>query len=424
MRVLFVVASARPHLFPLVPLAWACRAAGHEVRIASAPSLGADLIRTGMPAVLVGGPQRRDPVARAELVAAVYSQDPWPLDWGVRPHALDAAQRAHVERLGRSLLAGADAMLDDLVAFGRTWRPHLIVYDAASYAGPVAAAVLGVPGVRHVFGTAVVPRYELRAGSTEPLPEYVRMFERFDRFPATAPALTVDPTPPSMRLAADTPRLDQRYVPYNGSGTAPAWLWGPRSRPRVCVTWGHTAPRALGDAAAEPYREAVHALAELNVEVVVVSTAEQLRSLGPVPGTVRPAVALPLHLLMPSTDLIVHQGGDGTTLTAAAYGVPQLAITQKPDAELPAGRLAAVGAGIHLCHQNLRADPGRRRAIRAAAGELLSGGAHRAAAYLLRQEIARQPPPADLVSRLVALAAPVDGRGVPRRQHAGVRHET
>ncbi|NED83271.1 glycosyl transferase, partial [Streptomyces sp. SID11233] len=39
MRFLFTTFAARPHLYPMVPLAWSALAAGHEVRIASTPSL-------------------------------------------------------------------------------------------------------------------------------------------------------------------------------------------------------------------------------------------------------------------------------------------------------------------------------------------------------------------------------------------------
>ncbi|GAB3904599.1 hypothetical protein GCM10029964_098610 [Kibdelosporangium lantanae] len=55
MRVLFTTSAARPHLYPIVPLAWACRAAGHEVRVASGAKIADDIVHTGLPAVVSAG---------------------------------------------------------------------------------------------------------------------------------------------------------------------------------------------------------------------------------------------------------------------------------------------------------------------------------------------------------------------------------
>jgi glycosyltransferase len=260
-----------------------------------------------------------------------------------------------------------------------------------------------VPAIRHLFGTVSLPPIELDARG-EPLPEYTRMFAARGLPVLRTPAAVVDPTPPSMRLAAWPGCLDMRYVPYNGPGLVPDWLTPASGRPRVCVTWGHTSARALGGSAAEPYREAIEALVELGAEIIVVTTAEQLELLGPVPAGVRTAASVPLNLIMPGCDLLVQQGGDGTTLTAAAAGVPSLVISRKPDAELPAGRLAAIGAGVHLRYQELRDDQASRQVIRDALEKLLVDSAYRDAAGRLAAEIERQPAPADVVPALLELA--------------------
>jgi UDP:flavonoid glycosyltransferase YjiC (YdhE family) len=115
-------------------------------------------------------------------------------------------------------------------------------------------------------------------------------------------------------------------------------------------------------------------------------------------------VSVPLNLIMPHVDVLVHQGGDGTTLAAATAGVPQLAITRKPDAETPASRIAASGAGLWLRYQELRTDPHSGDVIRDAVRTLLTDPAYRAAAHRLRAENENQPPPADVVPRLAELA--------------------
>jgi UDP:flavonoid glycosyltransferase YjiC (YdhE family) len=402
MRVLFTCHGAVPHLYPLVPLAWAFRAAGHEVRIASQTRIPEQLQHTGLPIVEITGTPQWTEAERRETLAKIYGQGPWPADWGLDLWALSDEQRAYLEFVGRRLVRAADAMIDELDAFARWWRPDLLVYDAIAFAGAVVAAHLEVPAVRHVFGTVAVPRIELDAKG-QPLPEYARLFTDRGLPVDPAPAATVDPTPPSMRLASDPGSLDMRYIPYNGPGTVPEWVRASPVRPRLCITWGHTSAVALGNAAALPYRMVLDALAGLDVEIVVATTAGQIELLGTLPAGVRAVASVPLHLILPHCDVLVQQGGDGTTLTAASAGVPQLGITVKPDAEVAPGRLVAVGAGIHLRHQELRADPAGPEVIREAVGKLLTDPAYRAAAQRLRAEIDRQAPPAEIVPALVEI---------------------
>jgi len=401
-RVLFTATGARPHLYPLVPLAWAFRAAGHEVCLTSTKAVAADLRDTGLPAVVLQARPRSDAPARNDFVAKIHQQEPWPDEWAVNLHRLSPEQREYLRQLGSVLLLGSDTVVDDLVAFARQWRPGLVVHDAVSYAGPVAAEVLGVPSVRHNFGTASVPRLEMTG--TAPLPEYTRMFERYGVRVRVEPTATVDPTPPRMRLSPpDRPWFDVRYVAYNGPGALPARLRVRDGRPRVCVTWGHTSPRALGEAAADPYLLAVKAMTALDVEIVVVTTRAQAKSLV-LPRCAWTAIATPLQLVLPYCDLLVHQGGDGTALTAATLGVPQLAITRKPDAELVGARIAAVGIGKHLRYQELRAAEEPEMVLRHAVRTLLTGKCFHAAAGWLRAEIERLPAPAAIEPELVALA--------------------
>jgi len=101
------------------------------------------------------------------------------------------------------MIVGAAAMLGDLVAFAQWWRPDVVVYEAVSYAGAVTAAVLGVPGVRLLFGLGFLatPGVARRTSIAGVLPA-VRPVRCQPHHRA---ALTVDPTPPSMRLADAEP---------------------------------------------------------------------------------------------------------------------------------------------------------------------------------------------------------------------------
>jgi glycosyltransferase len=95
-RILFTVFGTKPHLYPLVPLGWAFRAAGHEVRLASTPSWAADLAYTGLPAVTVGESPRVSRQVREALGDAMFSQAPWPIDWAANVAMVDAGRHAHL----------------------------------------------------------------------------------------------------------------------------------------------------------------------------------------------------------------------------------------------------------------------------------------------------------------------------------------
>jgi glycosyltransferase len=405
MRVLFTPHVAPQHLYPLVPLAWACRAAGHEVRIAGAPVLAEAIVHTGLAGVLVGADPPAPTSEDDAVVARIYQHRPFPADWPLAPHLLDDRQREMIEVLGRRSAMAAERMVDELIAFATRWRPDLVVHDIGNFAGPVAAAVLGVPSVRHLTGVGLRPM-EFRVGDAEPLPEYAALFQRRG-LEVRLPTMSIDPSPPSLRLPVAQLWREVRYVPYNGPGMAPAWLDAQTDRPRVCVTWGLSVSRVrktLSRYAVEPFALALEALAELPAEIIVTTTPGQLELLGDLPDNVRAVAGLPLNVLLPHCALIVHQAGDGTALTAAALGVPQLAVTRKPDPALTGSRLAAAGAAIHLRYQELAAAPDAHKVIRAAAEALLTEPAYREAAGRLRAEIERQPAPAALVPALETLA--------------------
>src|SRR6185436_11577915 len=53
--------------------------------------------------------------------------------------------------------AAAPAMLADLLPLVREWPPDLVLHDAAEFAGPIVAVLVGAPSVTKSFG-ALLPR--------------------------------------------------------------------------------------------------------------------------------------------------------------------------------------------------------------------------------------------------------------------------
>lgn len=405
MRVLFTTWSAPSHLYPLIPMAWACRAAGHEVRFAGMPSAVPGMLQAGLTATAVGSDAELIGMSASGKLAAWHKQEQWPDDWPERPDKLAPAQVELLTALGRKQCVIAERMIDDLVAVVERWRPDLIVSDVSTFAGPVAGAVAGIPVVAQLWGSPGVLRYENQALGEEPLPEYAALFARFGLAAPVDPAALLDPCPPSMNLGSVLPRLPMRFVPYNSPGEVPAWADEPAGRPRVCVTWGVTAAKVLGATVLEPLQHIVSAVAGLGAEPVVAVAAAQRELLPRLPEGTRVVESMPLHLLMPHCDAIVHQGGAGTALTAAAHGVPQLVVPQRPAPMLIGDRLAAVGAARTLHHQVVAGDERADKLVAAELDALLTDPAHREAAGRLAEENAAQPSPAELVPELAALAA-------------------
>lgn len=391
-RVLFAAGGGPSLFFPLVPLAWAFRAAGHEVLLVGKPGAAEWLIHTGLPVETLGGPPRLSAQARAELLDDNYLQPPWPVDWPTRPEALTAEQARLLESLGRYAIAVADGMADELVPFARQWRPDVIIHDELALSAAVAASLLGVPSLRHSHGTQDAFRMEHRITDNQPLPEYTAMFERFGAEPPAGMPRYLDTMPPSMYIGAERPSTAMRYVPYNGAGALPDGLTGTRSRPRICVTWGVSLDSVFGSGSGDAYQDAIVAIAATGVEVIVLVAKAPLDA----PPGVRFMVNTPLSLVLPYCDAILHHGGDGTAMAAACFAVPQLIIPREPLDDQMTGRFVQTGVAIHLFHHQLERD-----AIRDAVDRVLTEPSYAGAAARLRDEIERQPSPAEVVGTIL-----------------------
>ena len=411
MRVLFTTFPWASHHYTMVPLAWAFRAAGHEVIVASTPSLESTILASGLPAVSVGQEVDLERMSRGPRLAGWHEQGGWPTGWTSRPELLSDEQRALLEHLAGLQFTMAGAMAGDLVDFARAWQPDLVVHNTVSFAGPVAAAVLGVPSVSHHGGGPGLHRLAMRGLGPAPLPGYAELFERFGA-PVISPSVFIDLCPESLRLPTSLPCLPARYVPYNGPGTMPEWVLDKPTLPRVCVTWGETTLRLLGADGLELFAKSIQALGGLDVEVIVVTTAAQLEMLGELPANARPALSVPLHMVLDSCAAIVHHGGSGTVMTATGFGVPQLAITRRPEPELHGERLEAVGAGRHLPYGRISRDPAPVETIRAEVRTLLTDPSYRAAAERLRAEVLARPSPDEIVPELERLCRePLEAAG-------------
>lgn len=372
MRVMISTSPGIGHLFPTVSTAWALRAAGHDVVIATgghhdfAANAGLQVVDTA-PGVDFGA------VFRNGMAEANGSDGP------------PTSQPTDRSFVGRLFATVSGKFVEGTVALARSWRPDLVLYTPLQAAGPLAARVVDVPAVLHTIGighthdstTAVVEEY------------FTDHYERYGVTPAR-PAATLDVTPPGLRAAADTWAM--RYVPFNGGAVLPDWIREPRDRPLVTVTLGSVVPLMAGMGMLAPF---LRAAGDVPADIVVTTSGADPSVFGTPPPNVRIAEWVPFNALFEASAAVVHHGGAGTTLTALNAGLPQLVVPQGADQFHNAEAVAKVGAGAAIQLGELDADR---------VTELLGDTPMRTAAETVSAEMAGQPTPADLVPRIITLA--------------------
>ncbi|MGY0061562.1 nucleotide disphospho-sugar-binding domain-containing protein [Streptomyces sp. LZ34] len=382
MRVLFTTWSSGGHLAPMVPLARAFAAAGHQVRVAVPSGCAAAVAHAGLVPVPVG----TLPKASGAAGAVPRRIGSWPADWPVRPAGLGAEQRGLLRALGDKQVRIAEAMAQGLVAFARCWQPGLVVHDASAYAGTVAAAVLGVPAVGQMWGSAAVLRLDRQDLHGPPLPGYARLMRRYGVDPAHEPDLWLDPCPPSLTLPSPARRMAVRCVPDEQGAPGEQGVPGEQggAAPRVCVAWD--------DAGGPPeaVRAALRHAGARGAEVVTWSGAGA--------GAGARGAAGPPYRLPAGCRAVLHQGGGTAVVAAAAAGVPQLVVAPRPEQQLNGARLAHAGAGRLA---PVGASPAR---LFAELSALLEQPSYAAAARELRAEVLSMPGPDEAVTWLVSPA--------------------
>ncbi len=359
-RVLFTFAGGAGHAQPLVPIARAARAAGHEVAFAGRPRVVAGLEARGF----AGFPDVGDLVEPPAVVTALLEYDPEREERVVR----EGFAWGHGRRRAQVVL--------ELCA---AWRPDVIVCDEVDFGAMIAAERAGVPhatvlviAAGSLIGPSVVaaPLNLVRAEHGLPPDPDLRMPSRH---------LVLSPMPPSLRDPA-LPLPDTAHSIRPGSLDAAEWHGRLPSRPLVYFTLGTVFDMESGDLVAR-------ALAGLGaLPVNVLATFGDRIDLGPQPPNVRIESHIPHGALLPHCDAVVSHGGSGTMVDALAAGVPQVVLPIGADQPLNAARCEALGAGIVL-------DPiaATSADIAAATTAVLEQPSYRAAAERVRRETLALP---------------------------------
>ncbi|MFF8791159.1 activator-dependent family glycosyltransferase [Streptomyces sp. NPDC015125] len=416
MRVLFTVIPEKTIFLSMVPLAWALRTAGHEVRFAVQPSFVPTVTQAGLTAVPVGRDSDVFRVARMdpeELAAArVGLHAPWDVAEDPSKATWEHLLNGYYDAVEKGHKPENFPMVAGLVEFARHWQPDLVVWDPLTCAGPIAAKATGAAHARLLFGVdvfGVARAHFLRLQARRPeghrtdhladwLGGYARKYGGEFTEDMVTGHFTIDQFPRCLQLEADgLDYLRMQFVAYNGPSSVAKWLWAKPAKPRVALTMGLTATD-LFDGYTIHTQDVLDSLADLDIEVVATIADAEKAKLSSVPGNARLLPFVPLHALAPTCAVVIHHAGPGTLGTVARHGVPQLSIPFSFDEPLLARKLAEHGAGLELPHGKATGQAIREQVLR-----LLDEPEFGARAGDLRDELLALPTPNALVPRLEEL---------------------
>jgi len=382
-RVLFSSMGLVGHINPLVPLARALVARGHELRWATGPDGCARVEHAGVDAVPAG-------ITQAERWTELDRR---------YPEIGDLPPQRRPDALFPKLFGAISAppALADLLPLVEEWRPDLVVNDAAELASPIAAAAIGVPHATHAFG-ALLPEPRVRAGGKEIASLWQAQGLEPRPYGGLYDDLYIDIYPPSMQPPGGDHLGARRYlrpVPFAGTTTErlDSAILERTGSPLVYFTFG----TVFNDYRAFPVALAGLRAAAVGVVVTVGPNADP-GSLGPQPTNVVVERYIPQTLLLPEVDVVASHAGSGTALAALSLGIPQLCLPQAADQFLNAAAIAGAGAGISIAPQDV--EPA---SVAAAIRQLLEDDRYRDAARQVADEIASMPSPDEVAAELEAL---------------------
>jgi len=376
---LFTAGPLVGHVFPMLPLMYAARDAGHEVVMATGADMVPDLERRGF-ATWTVGPGLGEAVA--ELTSA---------------SAVPAA--SHEEQLGRDavhLFARPSVRRAlDLIPRAAAWGPGIVISEITELAGREVACATGALYATHGFGTHVPGTSALAAVMFDHVSAELGTPNRRHAFET---GLYIDPCPPGLQ----SPEFGEMEVwsirPGHG-GIAPDERLPPQfldlpERPLVYLTLG----TVFNDP--ELARTVLDAIQDLPISIAVTTgPGIDPALLGRRPANVAAAPFVAQALLLPLASAVVSHTGSGTMLGALAAGLPQVCLPRGADQFANAERLHAVGAGIRLLPDDVTPDR-----LRAAVSSVLDDPAYADAATAMKAEIAAMPLAADVLDDLVGLA--------------------
>ena len=400
MRFLICPGGGYSSLHVLVPLARALADRGNAVAFATPPmhqgTVG-ELGFEGFPAGPAGGISG---IAAGETSAELA----------------ELGEAARARKVIGAFASLAEAMVPELSAVVRRWRPDVLVRDATAFAAWIAAEDAGVPAALFDFG-GVPPSLAARVAG--PRLNRLRAACGLPADPALASMyrwLVLIGAPPGWSdLGQLAPTAHLLQPPDFDRATIeprPGWLDSLKGRSRLVYA---TLGTVFGDS--PDLWAAVFAAVAAEPELHLVATlgpAVNPQRFGALPANITVERYVPQSWVLDAADAVIAHGGYGTLMGALRRGLPIVTIPMPAaDNMLNAARVAALGAGLML-------GAGQRNAaaIRQALRRVLDEPAFRHAAGDLAAATAALPAEqfgARLLERLARERRPVTRETTPPR---------
>jgi UDP:flavonoid glycosyltransferase YjiC (YdhE family) len=358
-RVLFSAVGGHGHLDPLLPLADAAAADGHQVLVTGAAALAEHVAGHGLPFVASG----------PDLVSIQA-----PLTLHDLDHERDAIGRHFAARLGHERAAA-------VLAIAQSWNPDVIVRDEVDFGAAVAAEVIGLPHAAVVVlaaGGFIVrevadgPLRALREAFGLPPEDGMAMLHRH---------LTLTPFPAAYRDPAFP--VPGNLVAYRTDGARRND--GRSAETVVFVTLGTIFNTESGDLM---QRLVAGAAACSGVDRVVAATGPHIavEELGAQPDHVTVHGFVPQDEVLATCAAVVSHAGSGTVLGALSHGLPMVCLPMGADQLLNGARYEQLGLGLRLPPDTVRPED-----VTAALTAVLSEDSYRDAARRMQEEWQRLP---------------------------------
>ena len=378
MKVLVTSCPNQGHFYPMIPLLWALRSAGHHVVVAMPKSMAGVSAAAGVSSVSLG-----DDIPLAGLVA----------DHAQRPPQ-DASVQSLAEHVADYYGPLAERNVGRLFEIAERWQPDVVMHTSWEYAGPIVAARLGIPTIRHGWGLTLPPEVDELVHQ-----RLAYLYRDWGLHGAPPPPVRwIDVCPRSMQVGKPPAEsLPMSWIPFNGSAVLPDWLLRKPQAKRVAVTLGNVPIRGKHS---QVLHTTLEALREIDTEVVV-AAGWGLEHDADLPENVRVVRGMPLHDLLPTCDLSITHGGAGSLLAGVAHGLPQVVLPQMCVHFQHGDRLAAIGGAVSLHPAEQTVEN-----IREAVCGLLAHSGARLVAARLQQENDDQLSPASVVKHLETVVAP------------------
>jgi len=385
MRVLFSCMPWEGHFRPLVPLAHALAARGHDVVFAAAAAWEPRAEEEGFPLLAAGLSQDEGGARFAPFREKLFQLPPE----ARRPHQFSTL----------FAMIHAPAKLPQVLGVAQSWRADAIVHDSCDLAAPIAAASLGLPSVNHSFG-AMIPLGALEASREHLEPLWRGQGLEPDPYAGAFRGLFVDLAPPS--FAWEQPRgrvVRLRPVPDTAEAPPP-WL-DELEPPLVYVTMGtvYNQPKLF-----RPLLDGLDGHDGHASALVTVGLNVEPDALGPLPPRVWVERFVPQAHVLPRSAAVVSHGGSGTTLGALAHGLPLVLVPQAADQFDNAARAEAAGAAVVLRPGEVTAE-----SVRAALGRVLGEPAFAEAARRIAAEIEEMGTPEEVAATVEEYVAGARG---------------